>query len=59
MTHECNHWVPYWGIAVCVTAYLFVTVLFQGCRIFDLEQRVTAFETIRIKAIAEPEGVSP
>jgi hypothetical protein len=51
--------VPYWGIVACVTVYLFITVVFQGCRISDLETRMTTFETVRIEMVAPPEGVSP
>lgn len=35
------------------------TNICQSHRIGDLEQRMTTYETVRIEAVAPPEGVSP
>jgi hypothetical protein len=45
-------------LALAIGSIGSATIL-QGCRIRDLEQRVTTFETVRIEMVAPPEGVSP
>jgi hypothetical protein len=44
-------------LAVIIIISLDIT--YNGNRIDDLEQRITAVETIRIEMVAPPEGVSP